>query len=178
MQIDSLTITAPALSVAWRREAEVLDSVIWLWMQAREHRDIRLHAVSRLLLPALKHKQFILAWGHDGQQLRPVACMSWANLNSEAESRYLNNPTTALHPDDWNSGDRMWITDWFTPFGHTRKFRRAVEQLLSGRSARTLYRRGNERGVRVLALRGDQVTQAQAKQWWQDRPMVHHGYAK
>lgn len=171
MQIGPFTITAPALGAPGHSEAEVLGSVTWLWMHTPKHRDLPLHALNSVLLPALKAQQFILAAAPDGDALRPVAYLAWANFSADAENRYLQS-AAAIRSQDWNSGDRMWITDWFTPFGHAAEFRRAVGALLSGTCSRALDHRGDERGLRVMALRGQNVTLQQANAWWQARPMM------
>lgn len=172
MPSTRLIITAPALQATQRSEAEIFGSVVWLWLHSKTHQQMPLHMLSGVLLPALKARQFILASALDGSQERPVAFIAWANLSAQAESRYLHNANVALRPEDWQSGDRMWITDWFTPFGHASEFRRVVCQLLDQSCFRALYHRGHERGMRVLSFRGDQVSKAQERQWWQERPML------
>lgn len=171
MQSSPFTITAPALGVPGHSEAEVLGSVTWLWMHTPGHRDLPLHALNKLVLPALKTQQFILASAPDGDTMRPVAYLAWANFSADAESRYLQS-AAALRPEDWNSGDRMWITDWFTPFGHSTEFRNTIEMLLPHSCSRALYHRGNERGLRVMTFRGRNVSPLHAKTWWQARPLL------
>jgi cytolysin-activating lysine-acyltransferase len=172
MPATSLIITAPALQATQRSEAEIFGSVVWLWLHSKTHQQMPLHLLSGVLLPVLKARQFILASALDGPQERPVAFMAWANLSAEAESRYLHNANVALRPEDWQSGDRMWITDWFTPFGHASEFRQVVGQLLDQSCLRSLYHRGHERGMRVLSFRGNRVSKEQERQWWQERPML------
>ena len=171
MQIDAFFITAPALGAQAVSEAEVFGSVTWLWMQTPGHRDLPLYALNKVLLPPLKAQQYMLASASDGNTLRPVAYVAWANFNADAESRYLHS-AAAIHPEDWNSGDRMWITDWFSPFGHTAALRKTVGKLLADSCMRSLYHRGQERGLRVMTFRGDNVSPHQAKAWWQARPMM------
>ena len=172
MRIGTLTITAPALNAPGHSEAEVFGSVVWLWMNAPQQNDLPLRALPHVLLPALKEQQFILAAESDGVALKPVAYVAWANLNAEAEQRYLRHPATGLRRTDWNSGDRLWITDWFTPFGHSRALRQIFARLLADRCARALYHRGDERGSRVLTFRGHRVTREAADRWWAARPMT------
>ena len=167
-----LRITAPALNLPAHSNAEAFGAAIWLWMQMPDHQDLPLRALSALLLPAITHQQYIMAATQCGDQVQPVAYLAWANLSAEAESRYLHNPARGLAPEDWNSGDRMWFTDWFTPFGHAKAFHAALKELLPTGCARALYHRGNERGMRVLTFRGKTVSAAQAQQWWRERPML------
>jgi cytolysin-activating lysine-acyltransferase len=173
MQPTPYTITAPALGLPGRSESEVLGAVTWLWMHSLKHRELPLMALSQTLLAPMKAQQFILASAPDGEGLlRPVGYLAWANLSAEAESRYLQTGASAhLRNEDWNSGDRMWITDWVTPFGQVAPFRTLVSKLLDESCFRALYHHGDQRGLRVKAMRGANVTRVQADAWWQARPL-------
>jgi cytolysin-activating lysine-acyltransferase len=171
MRIDSLIITAPRLTTLGYDETETLRSTVWLWKHANKEGEFPLHGLSSMLLAALKSRQFILASAQFGGQLRPVGFMAWACLSPEAERRYLSNPDEPIRAEDWTSGDRMWITDWFTPFGDALKFRYTVSHLLKHGNARALYHRRDDRALRVLLFRGKAVTREQARQWWKERPL-------
>ena len=171
MQKRNLHITAPALGTPGRSEAEMFGSIAWLWMHTPGYRDLALHAMSSLVLPPLKAQQFILASSTVDGVMMPVAYMAWANFDADAESRYLEN-AASVRSQDWSSGDRMWATDWFTPFGHAAEFRNVVGQVLPNVCSRALQHRGNERGLRVMHFRGDNIALSQSKQWWRERPMM------
>ena len=158
MKTGQITITAPLLGSSDFNETQVFGAVVWLWMQDEHQSNMPLHALSQYLMPVLKHRQFIVAYEYDGQLHKPVAYLAWANMSAEAESRYVHSSTNALLPIDWTSGDRIWFTHWFTPFGHAAAFRRVVAQLWPTVCARALYHRGNERGLRVLTFRGQAVS--------------------
>jgi cytolysin-activating lysine-acyltransferase len=172
MQIGNLIITAPALYATGHSEAEIFGSVVWLAMQANNKNRLPLQELSQWLLPALRTQQFILASENIDGQIRPVAYMSWANLTTEVESRYVDNPDKGLSPQEWTGGDRMWVIDWMTPLGHSKVFRRAVGAALTGCCFKSLYHRGGDRGLRVLLFRGDHVSLEQATQWWKERPIL------
>lgn len=172
MQYGNLIITAPALNAPGHSEAEIFGSIVWLAMQANNKNRLPLHELSQWLLPALRTQQFILASECINGQIRPVAYMSWANLTAEVESRYVDNPDEGLSPQEWAVGDRMWVIDWMTPFGHSKVFRRAVGAALTGCCFKSLYHRGGDRGFRVMLFRGDHVSLEQAKQWWKNRPIL------
>jgi cytolysin-activating lysine-acyltransferase len=176
LQIGSLNITAPALGLPGHSETEVLGAVTWLWMHSPKHRDMPLIALSQAVLAPLKAQQFILASAptSDGA-LRPVAYIAWANFDAEAERHYLEVGATALlRAEEWTSGDRMWITDWVTPFGHAVPFRRVVQTLLADSCIRTLYHRGDERGQRLMTMHGTRVLPSVAAAWWSARPLSAH----
>ncbi len=173
MQDVSLSITAPALGLPGHSETEVLGAVTWLWMHSLKHRSLPVIALSQTLLTPLKAQQFMLvSESGPGGSVRPVAYLGSGNFDASTEARYLKAGTTALLGNsDWISGDRMWITDWVTPFGHAPQFRRIVQSLLADSCFRALYHRGDERGRRVKAMRGDHVSRDDADAWWRDRPL-------
>ena len=172
MPHGNLSITVPALNSPGHSEAEIVGSIVWLAMHANNKARLSLHDLSQWLLPALRTQQFILASENIDGQKRPVAYMSWANLTAEVESRYVDNPDEGLSPQEWAVGDRMWVIDWMTPFGHSKVFRDAVGAALTGCCFKSLYHRGGDRGLRVMFFRGDRVPLEQAKQWWKDRPIL------
>ena len=166
---NTLDIIAPGLIEQSWSEAEVLGSAVWLWIHSASHRDMPLHTLPALLLPAIKHRQFVLA-SEAGQ---PVFYLAWANLNPEAEQRYLQRHPIQMPDEDWNSGDRMWILDWVAPFGHSRAMSRLLErQLFAGRCARTLYHRGDERGMKIKTFRGIAVLPEEARVWFETHPVA------
>ncbi|MDO8770401.1 MAG: toxin-activating lysine-acyltransferase [Burkholderiaceae bacterium] len=171
MQSPSLRIVAPAFDLPSHSDAEAFGSATWLWMHAKNHRDIPLLALDHMLLPAISLRQYALVLEETQTGTRPIGYLGWANLSAEAESRYLHSPFGGLSNLDWNSGDRMWFVDFFTPFGHSRQVYALLKPLFSGISARYMYHHSNERGVRVLTYTGSRVERAYARKWWTERPM-------
>lgn len=170
--MDNYLITAPTLNRPPHNEAEAFGAVTWLWMQSPDHRTLPLQALQQLLLPAIQTGQYLLLHARTPTGSQPVAYMGWAHLNAEAESRYLAHPLRGLQPADWRTGDRMWVTDWLTPFGHAHALRAMVLDLLPQVCFRYLHHRGNERGLRIKTYRGRAISPDQARQWWRARPML------
>ncbi|MEO8627544.1 MAG: toxin-activating lysine-acyltransferase [Betaproteobacteria bacterium] len=169
MRLGSLDITAPGLIEGSYSEAEVLGGAVWLWMHSASHRDAPLHALSALLLPALKQRQFVLAC-EDG---KPVFYLSWANFSEEAEARYVRNPQVCVREQDWASGERMWIIDWVAPFGHTQAVSRLVtRRLFADRCFRALDHRGNDRGLRIRTFHGIAMMREEANSWFASHPVA------
>ncbi len=169
----SLKIIAPAFNRPAHSDAEAFGSAVWLWMHGRNHCEIPLLALDHMLLPAIQQRQYVLLMETSAQGAsRAVGYLSWANLSAEAEARYVANPARGLTAADWNSGDRMWVADFFAPFGHSRQMRTLLAPLMAGISARFLYHRGHERGVTVRTFTGAKVDPAYARRWWADRPML------
>lgn len=169
MQFETLDITAPGLIDEPWNEAAVFGSATWLWMHSKAHRDAPLHTLPTLLLPALKHRQFVLGTEHG----KPVFYLSWLNFDEAAEQRYLQQSPLTLTETDWNSGERLWLNDWIAPFGHTAALTRLLQRhLFANRCARALYHRGDERGLRVKTFQGIGVIPEQAKAWFAAHPLA------
>lgn len=165
-----LSIIAPGLIEQNWNEPEVLGSVTWLWMHSKSHHNFPLHTLPVLLLPAIKNLQFILAY----ELGRPVFYLSWANFSAEAEERYLANSPLLMPQSDWNCGDRMWILDWVAPFGHTKIITQILKrQFFASRWARSLYHRGNERGLQIKTFQGRAVLKEEAKAWFNSHPVAY-----
>lgn len=161
-----LHITAPALQGGNFNEATVLGAAVWLWMHSATHRDLPLHSLSAMLLPAIKQGQFMLVSEGD----KPVFYLSWAMMSEDAEARYLRRHPLLMPAADWHSGDRLWLLDWIAPFGHSQSMRRIVAGLFSWRCGRSLYHRGNERGLRIRQFHGNAVSSAEARAWFAAHP--------
>jgi cytolysin-activating lysine-acyltransferase len=166
-----IKVICPAIRQPKESEVALFGSIVWLWMHSKIHRTMPLTDLQVALMPALKTGQFLLATAMNDGEERPVAYIAWANLNAQAETRYLRMPNGGLTLKDWQSGDRMWVTDWFAPFGHSQAFSTLVLQQFSGSCFRGLYHRGDEKGLRILHFRGNAVSADQAKDWWADKPM-------
>ncbi|MCL2162441.1 MAG: toxin-activating lysine-acyltransferase [Betaproteobacteria bacterium] len=161
MRFDCLDVIAPGPLDTPCDEPQALGSAVWLMMHSASHREMPLWGLSVLLLPAIKHRQFVLA----SEQDKPVFFITWAKFSPDAERRYLANPPLAMPVDDWNCGDRIWILDWIAPFGHTRISRSLMARLFPTTCARSLYHRGETRGLRVMEFHGIGVTAKEARAW-------------
>jgi cytolysin-activating lysine-acyltransferase len=173
MAAPNMHLVAPAFGHLAASDAESFGSAVWLWMQAAKLHDRPLYALDRMLLPAIQLGQYVLVMEiDDAGTKRPIAYLGWANLSAEAEAQYVISPITSLTREDWNSGDRMWLIDFVAPFGNASKLHAASKPLFAKASARFMYHRSHERGVRVGHLVGTHVTSQDAHAWWKQRPIL------
>lgn len=164
----SFDFIAPGLSGNAFVEAEAFGAAVWLWMQSDAHRDIPLHILNSLLLPAIGYRQFILG-SVNGQ---PVFYLSWAMFDEDAEHRYLHSHPSTLPESDWGSGDRMWVIDWIAPFGHSLQISRLLkQQWFKDRCMRFLYHRGDERGMRIQCVSGSAMSRSAVNAWLVAHPL-------
>ena len=164
----SIEIIAPGLNKQAFVEAEAFGAAVWLWMQSDAHKDIPLHVLNSLLMPAIGYRQFMIG----SVEGRPVFYLSWALFDEDAEHRYLQSHPSSLPESDWNSGDRLWLIDWIAPFGHTRQVSRLLrEHWFKDRCARLLYHRGNERGMRIQCVSGSSLSRQAVNDWLASHPL-------
>lgn len=170
MSQSSLSLISPCVAPTGKSEAELFGAMAWLWMQSSTHRHCPLHELERLILPALKTGQFVLALDKSPRQ-QPAGLVTWANFNAQAEERYLQTLDRTLQLGDWQSGDRPWILDWVAPFGHSQAMTRDAQRLFNQSVYRALHHKGDQRGLKVLHFRGANITAKQAAEFWAARPL-------
>jgi hemolysin-activating ACP:hemolysin acyltransferase len=146
IDVDALDNVAPppspaaVESVRNRSNSAILGDVAWLMMESSWHRSHRVEDFARLVMPPIGQRQFRL-YHHANI---PVAFFSWACLSSEAESRFLADPSS-LQAADWTSGDAIYLVDFVASKGAVRKVGQYLRRdpLLAGAPVRGLKMRNN-----------------------------------
>lgn len=166
--MNNLHVLAPGQIPGQWQETTAFGAAVWLFMHSPQHVDAPLHALQRLLLPAIRSRQFVLLF--EGQ--KPVAYAAWARFSSEAEQRYITAHPATMPEEDWTSGQRYWLLDVIAPFGHIRPLTRVLQQLLAGHCVRSLYHKGDITGLRVMQFRAAMVTPQAARRWYDQHPLA------
>ena len=105
-----------------------------------------------------RQNQYLLLKDQHGN---PVGYASWALMSVEAEVRYIKQ-SSALSPEDWRSGDRLWIIDLITPFGHGNYMVRILKNHFKNHVARALrVKRGCSIG-KIVEFRGGALSHLEA----------------
>ncbi len=85
-----------------------------LFMRSPAHRHYTMADLEWCLLPALKLNQFMAGEAKlpDGRAV-PTALVLWARVSAEVDARLSAAPRypIRLHPNEWQSGDVIWIID-------------------------------------------------------------------
>lgn len=97
--------------------------VIMLYMQSSHRRFQFISDLEWLLLPPLVGGQCKLYMKKE----YPVSFISWAFLDDDAEKRLFHN-AGKLRPDDWKSGDNLWVIDIVAPFGGVENMLRDIQK--------------------------------------------------
>jgi hemolysin-activating ACP:hemolysin acyltransferase len=85
-----------------------------------------------------------------------LGCVTYAFVNDEAHSALLNR-TRALTPEEWTSGEHVWVTEFIAPHGHALMLARAIKtfaetQGLGGRHVHFLRRYAKRKSDSVPEL--------------------------
>ena len=73
---------------------------------------------------------------------KPIGVILWATVNDEVESRLLSG-NARMRPQDWKSGDKLWVVEVLAPFGGT-------DEMLKDLKAKVFA----DREVRFRAIEG------------------------
>ena len=74
--------------------------------------NIRLKAIYNLVLPPLELGQYII---YEDKEV-PLCWASWALLSDETSKLYAERKYN-LKPEDWNSGNNLWLVNIICPYG-------------------------------------------------------------
>jgi cytolysin-activating lysine-acyltransferase len=125
-----------------------LAQIVTLMLQSPTHRHLSLSDLDGMILPALRLGQIAVADTQVDQSgnRQPVAAILWASVSPEIDEKISSNLSAPirLRPNEWRSGNILWITDIIGDLnaGHT-----LVRNVLNTTLAR--------RTVRVRSLNRD-----------------------
>jgi len=102
----------PAPAGAAKKTSEVLGEIVWLMSQSHLHKQLFVSDLEWLVMTPMMLQQFRLFY----DKQKPVGVLFWASVNEEVEAR-LSVGTNRMRPQDWKSGDRLWVVEAIAPFG-------------------------------------------------------------
>ena len=142
-----------------RTIAEALGQIVWLLSQSPLHRELPIKALEWSFMPAILAEQFRIfrfgplpsvgtldptllgAAGLMQQSLEqlPLGVAIWAKLSAAAEAKL--EAGEHLTPEEWRSGDRVWLVELISPFANNEnKLAEAMLlDLIQGPFARTPF---------------------------------------
>jgi cytolysin-activating lysine-acyltransferase len=119
----------------------VLAQIITLMLQSPNYRHFSLSDLEWMVFPPLKLGQVAMAEAKPDQSgsRQPLAVMFWAAVSAEVDKRIASNLSAPirLRPDEWRSGDILWIADMIGDMnaGHML-IKNVLATTLAGRSVR------------------------------------------
>ncbi len=98
------------LRAAFAQASQVFGQVVSIMMQSPQHRHLLLSDLEWRAIPAIALQQYRLVQRNGA----PAGFVSWALVSEEVEQR-LQESEFRLKPQDWKSGERVWIVDVVAP---------------------------------------------------------------
>lgn len=120
----------PEQPVAKPTVSHMLGEMTWLLGQSPIHKHFSIGDMEWMVMPALMLEQYRIFRGNpnatkEGEEQQPgnmpMGMALWATLSEDAETK-LNDMVMGgkgpvkLRPDEWRSGDRLWLIDLVAPF--------------------------------------------------------------
>lgn len=93
--------------------SDVFGQIVWLMSQSPAHKNFFISDLEWMVMPPMLLRQFRIFPGKN----QPLGVALWASLSPEVEKR-LEAGGTRLGPNEWKSGDSIWLVDLIAPFGH------------------------------------------------------------
>lgn len=124
--IDSRGMRLPPLEAPSEDKLRVYGDLAFLAFRSDRHRRMSTATLRTYLEPPIELGQFRI-FRFDGV---PRGMFTWGWLSPEAERRLIRGE--ALTPDDWRSGEALWILDMIAPY-----------RGMAGSIARFVMTRGN-----------------------------------
>ena len=120
--------------------AEKIGFAVTLMAMSKEYRTAQVALVKPWIEQALVHNQLKILFSPYGE---PHGYYSWARISSETEQRLLKDKYFALHPSEWNDGDRIWIIDFCFPRGTAKLGLNSLLSRFFGSNINWVRRRDN-----------------------------------
>lgn len=70
-----------------------------------------------IILPPINLNQFRIYKDSEG---KPIGFLAWGNFSEEIERKYLDGQMI-FSQKEWNSGAKMYMTEFIAPFGHAKQ---------------------------------------------------------
>jgi cytolysin-activating lysine-acyltransferase len=138
--------TSPAPEGAAKKVSEVLGEIVWLMSQSPLHKQFFISDIEWLVMTPVLLQQFRLFYDND----KPIGVAFWATVNEEVEER-LKAGTTRLRPQDWKSGNALWVVEVIAPFGGAEEMVKDLKaKVFAGRELKFLATSAHGRQVAVL----------------------------
>ena len=169
MENQNISFLAPSLFQQHWSTTEVLGSIIWVWMHSPHHQQYTIQTFRQHVITAVNCHQFAIFYSDQ----QPIAYFTWAMFDEHAEQAYIHNNRSLLkHPQNWNCGTRMWLIDWFSPFGHTLYLKKIIKnQLFPTSVSRHLYHRGHQKQVKIMLAKGAAISPEEFAYWIENNPI-------
>jgi cytolysin-activating lysine-acyltransferase len=125
----------------------VLGEIAWLMSQSPIHKQFFISDLEWFVMTPVLLQQFRLFYDKD----KPIGVVFWAFANQEV-AEMLARGTTKLRPQDWKSGDQLWVAEVLAPFGGAEEMVKDLKaKVFPGREIRfQILTRDGKKEVRMV----------------------------
>ncbi len=95
-----------------KKTSEVLGEITWLLSQSPLHKRMFIQDLEWFVMTPMLLQQFRLFY----DQSKPIGVVLWAHANEDV-AEMLGQGISKLRPQDWKSGDEVWVVEAIAPFG-------------------------------------------------------------
>ena len=124
----------------------VLGEIVWLMSQSQVHKSFFISDLEWFVMTPVILKQFRLFYDKD----KPIGVVFWGRVSDEVEQR-LAQGTSKLRPQDWKSGDNLWVVEVIAPFGGAEEMVKDLKAaVFPDREIKMMVVKDGKRDVRVV----------------------------
>ncbi len=138
--------------------SNVLGEIVWLMARSVNHRYFFISDMEWMVMQPIALGQYRLFYSEN----HPVGVALWASVNEDVEKR-LKKGINKLSPQDWNSGDRLWLIDLISPFGNVETMLDDLKQNMF-KDKVFKYIQRNEKGELMIRSSKQKYTRAENQQ--------------
>ena len=95
-----------------RTVASTLGEIVWLMSQSPAHKTFFISDLEWMIMVPVMLQQFRIFY----DQQKPIGVALWGFVNDEVEERLMGG-NAKLKPQDWKSGNKLWVVEIIAPFG-------------------------------------------------------------
>lgn len=127
-----------------------LGAVSMLAMKSANHKYLFVSDYEWLVMPPVALKQFVL---FRTEKNEPIAFISWARISEDVEKRLLSG-SIKLKPQEWNSGDKLYIIDMISPFGIGKEILKQLnDKMFNDKDVRIIRPKKDGKGIESKLLK-------------------------
>ena len=108
------------------REHNYLGDILFLVAHSQMHHHFKMHKVKKIFIPPVRYGQYRVFY----MDSKPSGVCTWAWVSDEILHK-LQNEGYLIQPQDWRSGNNLWLADWISPFGRTREMVRSMRDYVT-----------------------------------------------
>lgn len=109
---DGSPFTEPTPGGKEKTVSQLFGEIVWLFSQSPKHKNFFVSDLEWLVMTPVLLRQFRVFYAPD----RPIGVALWAYVNDEVEQRLMSG-NARLAPQDWKSGEKLWLVDIVAPYG-------------------------------------------------------------